>query len=512
MTNSNKEDGMKLISHRADTPNLTGDGSMLFTVIKKAEKIADEEGGNTNAGVTVGKKSHLIEKITARDLRDFNATHAICIDAKVSSTVGLGHREEEIHDILDPLTRFSWQDTLNALAEDYFETGESFLEVVWDGPERTEITGLHHVESAGIHVEVEAENSANMFHYVVEGEAGGAEQLVMAQWGDLQDLRARYGQEDPSEDAGDGEGGDPDMDAINRAANDAKLSSALGGSIVNSEIIHLRQPTNRSRFYGYPDYMSAVPSIELVQCMTQHEFDFYFNRGVPEFLLFLTGKNIGGCWSKIDTMLKSNQGLGNSHKAQGVHIPGNPEEVNVQIEKLAMEDAGNSGFTEKSGTLDMRIATAHGMPPQLANIALPGKMGAANEGPNAMLTFQMRKLGQAQKNFSRVLSCTLGDKGTRFAQPEGAPKSIAKDKWVAKGAKSEDDNGMPQFVQQGNGFNTILDGMTLGAKETMSTMREPLAGSGRNPADGKLDGARDRKPGDPKQTRPAAGQAKPKPK
>ena len=507
MTDNNKPAEMKLISSRADTPDLHGDGSMLFTVLKKAAKLAAEEAktGDTNAGVSVGKKAHLIEKLSARDLRDFNATHAICIDAKVSSTVGLGHREQDIHDTLDPLTRFSWQDTLNALAEDYFETGEAFLEVVWDGPERSEITGLHHVESAQIHVEVEEEDSSNLYHYIVEGETGGADTLVMAKWGDLKDLMERFGQMPEGDDADDE---DPtDMDGLNSPANDAILSSdrstssALGGSIANSEIIHLRQPTNRSRFYGYPDYMAAVPSIELVQCMTQHEFDFYFNRGVPEFLMFLIGKNIGGCWTKIETMLKANQGIGNSHKAQGVHIPGNPEETQVQIEKLAMEDAGNSGFSEKSGTLDMRIATAHGMPPQLANIALPGKMGAANEGPNAMLTFQMRKLGQAQKNFSRVLSCTLGGKDVKFAQPEGASKSLAKDLWVAKNAKPMDDNGVPQFIQVGNGFNTILDGMTLGAQNTMAGMAEPLAGSGRNPDDGLLEGARDRKPGDPKATR-----------
>jgi hypothetical protein len=159
----------------------------------------------------------------------------------------------------------------------------------------------------------------------------------------------------------------------------------------------------------------------------------------------------------------------------------------------------------------MRIATAHGMPPQLANIALPGKIGAANEGPNAMLIFQQRKLGQAQKNFSRMFACTLGHDGVKFAQPTGGSKALSADIWTAKNAKPMDDNGVPQFVQPGNGFNTILDGMTLGAQNTMASMQEPLAGSGRNPDDGLLEGARDRKPGDPKQTRPATGQ-RPAPK
>lgn len=506
MTDQNYE---VIRSGRPDPTDIHGNGSMLFTVLKKAAKLAAEDAarGQTNQGVAVGKKAHLIDKLTARDLRDFNATHAICIDAKKSSTVGLGHREQEIHDVLDPLCRFSWQDTLDALAEDYFETGECFLEVVWDSPARSEITGLYHIESAAIHVEVEEEDAANLFHYIVQGEEDGAATLVLAKWGDLQDLRKRFGQSD--EEAV--EGGDSELEGIdNTPANDvvqpSDRASALGGSIANSEVIHIRQASNRSRYYGYPDYMSAVPSIELVQCMTQHEFDFYFNRGVPEFMLFLLGKNIGSCWEKIKSLFKASQGIGNSHKGGAVHIPGNPEETKVQIEKLAMEDAGNSGFSEKSGTLDMRIATAHGMPPQLANIALPGKIGAANEGPNAMLTFQQRKLGQAQKNFSRMFAATLGGDGVKFAQPTGGSKALGADLWTAKNAKPMDDNGVPQFIQPGNGFNTILDGMTLGAQNTMASMQEPLAGSGRNPDDGLLEGARDRKPGDPRQSRPAAGQ------
>lgn len=506
------ETEFKLISSRAETIDIHGDGSKLFTLLKKAAKLASEEAeaADTNAGIAVGKKSHLIEKLAARELRDFNATHAICIDAKVSSTVGLGHREREIHDILDALCRFSWQDTINSLAEDYFETGECFLEVVFNADEG-EVTSLNHVESAQIHVEIETENKATDFHYIVEGEAGGAQTIVMAKWGDLADLKKRFGQvEESGEGVGELEGIDntPANDAI-LPSDRASATSGLAGGIVNSEIIHIRQATNRSRYYGYPDYMSAVPSIELVQCMTQHEFDFYFNRGVPEFLLFLIGKNIGQCWPKIETMLKANQGIGNSHKAQGVHIPGNPDETTIQIEKLAMEDAANSGFAEKSQTLDMRIATAHGMPPQLANIILPGKTGNANEGPNAMLTFQMRKLGQAQKNFSGIFACTLGGDGIKFRQPTGGSKSISHDLWIAKDAKPEDDNGVPQFVQPGNGFATILDGMTLGARETMNEMKEPITGSDRNIEDGKLEGARERKPGDKKATRKPAASVKP---
>ena len=527
---NNVPHGFKVVrkSHDIFGGENTGDGatqSLLFTLLKKAVSLAADaetrEETETNSGISVGLKDHLIDKLSARELRDFNATHAISLDAKQASSVGLGHREQEIHETLDPLCRFSWQDTLDALGVDYWETGECFLECVYgDEDDRSIITGLHHVESAQCNIEIEEENASELYHYIVEGETGGAETLVMAKFGDLEDLKRRFGQpdkdvtEDPSgEDSPEGQelpAGSVGLDLALRNANDVvqaqtRGGNTLSGNIVNSEILHIRQATNRSRYYGYPDYMSAVPSIELVQCMTQHEFDFYFNRGVPEFMLFLLGKNIGKCWEKIESLIQANQGPGNSHKTGAVHIPGNPEETTVQVEKLAMESGSDDGFDKKSLSLDMRIATAHGMPPKLANIALPGR-GSTNEDPNAMLIFQMRKLGQAQRNFSRMFACSLGNDEVKFAQPDGTPKAVSADLFLGKNQGPMDENGMPQFVQPGNGFNTILDGLTLGAAQTMSTMREPMGATDRNPEDGLLDGARDRQPGDRRQTRPAAGQ------
>lgn len=518
---------------------------------------------STNQGVAVGIRRPLIDKMAARDLRDFNTTQSACIDAKASATVGLGHRDESIHEILDPLCQFSWQDTLDALADDYWETGECFLECVLDPTDPTLVTGLFHVESAQCAIEVESENNSQLYHYVVTGETHAGMTTVMAKWGDLEALKARFGVPSGASTAAQpagGQGGPPqDTNSVN--ANDAQANrrSSISGNIVNSVIIHIRQGRNRSRWYGFPDYMSAVPSIELVQCMTQHEFDFYFNRGVPEFLAFFIGRNMGTeAWKKIENMFKAGQGLGKSHKTAAVHIPGTPDENKVQIEKLAMEDSGQNGFSDKSTTLAMLITTAHGVPPMLANVALPAKIGAVNEGPNALLLIQKRKIGPAQRNFSTMLARTLGSGLVKFNQPDGAPKSLTAEQFLGpkkapappappappaaqpgtpgvsallksavtasqdaagatfpkpdpqlaasagapggggSGLGPVDENGMPVHVQSGNGFKTILDGLTLGAANTMASMKEPMAGSGRNPADGLLTSAQDRKPGDPK--------------
>lgn len=496
MAKKTGEQNMRLIQVERKARDIHGPDGSLWKMLRKAVpgEDAKDEKDRTNQGVSVGEKTPLIDKMVARELRDFNTTHSACLDAKTSSTVGLGHRDETIHETLDPLCRFSWQDTLDALADDFWETGECFLEVVRGNEgDPNEITGLFHLESAQVTLNVEEENNSENYHYIVRGETGGSETTVMAKWGDLERLKETFGS-----------GAKPRDTSGN--ANNAPRRSALGGTVVNSEIIHIRQARNRSGYYGFPDYMSAVPSIELVQCMTQHEFDFYFNRGVPEFLLFLIGRNIStDTWGKVEKMLQASQGLGNSHKTGGVQIVGTPEDTKIQVEKLAMEDSGQNGFSDKSLTLAMLIATAHGVPPMLANILLPGKIGAANEGPNALMIFQKRKLGQAQRNFSTMFARTLGSKGVKFAQPEGASKAITADAFLGKTGTPKpnpmdpqsamgttDENGMPIFAQPGNGFKTVLDGMTLGAQDTLSRMKEPLATSDRNPEDGLLGSSSDR--------------------
>lgn len=470
-----------------DTKDPKAQASMLATLRKAVGASRPGDGDQSNSGYAIGQREHLMDKTTAREIRDFNPTHAISLEAKVTSTVGMGHRDEKIAEALDPLCRFSWQDTLDALAEDFWETGECFLEVVRGDDDPNLVTGLYHLESAQVYVVVEEQDNPNDYHYVVNGETShGSATKVMARFGDLTDLKARYAQDD---------GGSRGV----RSSENDRPTQALGGQIVDSEIIHIRQSTNRSPFYGYPDYMSAVPSIELVQCMTQAEFDFYFNRGVPEFMLFLIGSNLSDeCWEEIEAMVQGSQGLGNQHKTGAVHIPGSPDDIEVQIEKLAMDDQGKRGFAENYDPLASAIATAHGVPLILANIAIPGRMGGSNEGPNALMLFQKRKLGKAQRTFSMTLACTLGHKDTKIAKPEGGrPNRLTRDQFLGKGAKAMDEEtGMPQHVSHGNGFNTILDGMNLGAMDTISRMREPLTGSQRDPADGINESASDREEGD----------------
>jgi hypothetical protein len=460
------------------------DGRTLLSLLKARPPEAA-----TNIGTEVGSRAHLIHKDNARRMRDLNATHATCLEAKRSSSVGMGHRDASIYEALDPLCRHGWQDVLDAAGDDLEDGGEGFIEVIWD-PARTKILGLNQLDGAAVHVVVEVMNNSEVFHYQVTSNVATRETVAMAAWGDLLALKARY----------EAKGGLVRNDLA--GTRNGILAAPLGGRIVDSEVIHLRLPASRDPYMGYPDWVAATPFIELVQAMVRHEFDFHFNRGVPELLLTLIGGSVSEPdWEAIKAIFRSGQGPGNSRKTAAIRLTGSPEAVKVQVDKLN-EDGARDYFGEKMDSLAMLIATAHGTPPMLANVLLPGKIGAANEGPNALLLFQKRKLGQRQRMVSSVLARTIGD-GAALAQPDGSTKKLSAAAFLGKKYEGQIDpeTQLPIYHEAGNGFRTVLDGMTLGAQQTLATMKEPIAGSGRNPADGNLGGASDRKAGDPKKTR-----------
>lgn len=381
----------------------TGDfqSSYLSLLMKKEEP----EGGSSNQRVETGEKYHPFNMRSTIAFKNHNVHHSTCIEAKVQAIVGLGHENDKVKEELGPLTSVCWSSVLQALAEDFCQIANSYLEVVWNRS-RTEILGLHFLP--GNSVTVVIENSLYEKHYKQTTESGDRR---FAAWGDGLDFY--YGETDRA-------GGL--VRAGEAATSNSKLSDARdlrntyryqGGNASDdrsfSELIHIMDASSLSRYYGYPSWLSAVASIELVQALMQHQFDFHLNRGVPEFMLFLLGAKVGDDeWAEIEASIDRNIGLGNTHKSMAVNL--DDPNLTVQLEKLAMERSEDGDyFKSMMETLALNIVSAHRVPPILAGILIPGKLGATNETPNAILAFQALVIGPAQETLEAILDDTLGD-------------------------------------------------------------------------------------------------------
>lgn len=355
-------------------PKIADQNESLLTTITKIQNEEQE----SKQGVYIGAMPRPFDFIGAQELKRHNVHHSRCIEAKKVATVGLGHENEKVRETLDPLCRVSWLHAMLQVAEDFENTGNGFLEVVrgTDGQPK----GVHFLPARDVRIMVE--NNRYDFHYEIHSSGTGAAHTIKF---------APFGQ----------------LDAF------MKRHKGVAPERV-SELIHFIDPTSYSRWWGQPGWLAAIASIELVQAITQHQFDFHINRGVPEFMLFVMGTKVRKAdWKLIEASLQSQIGLGNSHKSLAINLT--DPNITVQLEKLAMESAADGDyFKSMMETLSVSIVSAHGTPPAIAGIMIPGKMGASNEASQAIMSFQALTIGPKQEIFETTLDCTLGsDKGVK---------------------------------------------------------------------------------------------------
>jgi len=369
-----------------------------------------------------------------------NEHHGTCIHTKVAATVGLGFAdsrkkkidpataqvewedvESKVDETLNPLCEINFQDVLSDVIEDFWQVGNGYMEIVRRGNGK-QITGIHHLPAPQVYVFIE--DSSYRFHYEIISDEGKPPRRF-ARFGELEEFKTR-------------------LNSSNKAI-DFTVGEEAQDSI--SEVIHFRRPSSLSRWYGYPDWMSCVPSIELVQCLHLFKYDFFLNRGVPEFMLFILGGKLKkDDWQKVEDALKANIGKGNTHKSLALNLA--QQEITVQLEKLAMEGKQDDGFENTKDNLAMGIVTAHRVPPLLAGILIPGKLGASNELANALMAFQALVCGPAQRHIQQTLGYTLGN-----SSPNG-------------GLSRRPTNFK---------FRKITEEIDIGQMDTISRMREPVA-------------------------------------
>lgn len=392
-------------------------GESLAALILKESPIYGDANKSTtlmdagsNQGVLLGRREQPFDMRQVSTLQVTNEYHATCLHTEVACTVGLGFMTPElrahldakkagpqmdalgnpkpmpqmptgyvqtnIDKLLSPMCHHSWRHTMNSVCEDFWQVANGYLEVVRADPGTDgngPITGLHRIPPW--HVFYNIEDANYNYHFEIESDESGGTQHF-GEFGDLADFWKRQ--------------------------------TAYKKTGASSEVVHFSRPTSLSRWYGFPHWLSAVPAIELLTCLKQFKYDFFNNRGVPEFMLFITGAKLSTAdWAKVTEALKSNIGQGNSHKSMALNL--SDKEIQIQVEKLVAEGSNNDSLEKTNESYQVSVVTAHGVPPLLAGILIPGKLGSSNELPNALQAFQALRVGPAQELIQEKLIATLAN-------------------------------------------------------------------------------------------------------
>lgn len=316
------------------------------------------------------------------NMKNRNPHHGTAVRAKVQCTVGLGLEDEAAEEKLDDLCYGSlWNTLIQSVSYDVEDVGTGAIEVDRSGDE------LRLFWRPARDFDIVLESNLVDTHYVVRGSDG--KEVVYARFGDVERLRAAL----PNEVSG----------------------SLFASQKQINELILFRPGTNMHRDWGHVEWLAAVPYMEVAMAAVQHMFDFHQNRGVPDLLVLVTGGKVDTtAWKQFQADLNLTVGLGNQHRSMAANIPG--KEIQANVHMLAMDNQAISGmFAQITETATGSIMSAHGVPLALAAVAVPGKMGAANESSNAIMLFQSLIVGPRQALFERTLNRTLGrELGIKF--------------------------------------------------------------------------------------------------
>lgn len=417
--------------------------------------LPSTSGGSMVRQRSLGVAFHPFNFHVASGMEDLSPHHSSCLGTLVDMTVGLGLEDDELYEVLDPLTEHGFDSLLAQVAQDLFSLGTGYIEVVRD-PGSRRITGLHHLQCKHTYVVLDG-NASGHYHYTYAesgmrigpsgssfefDHAGVADQAMYARFGDADALASMSTSERRI---------DPEVLSRRRSLG---VSSAIP-FVDFGEVIVVKMPTSRWTHYGKPAWLSAQPYLDLSCAHLQRAADYMRNRGTPDHLLVILGAALNDA---AKTTLKSCLSAGkgrNFGRSAALHIPSASNGAKVQLERFSDGVEGLS-FRELHDATALAICSAHRVAPILAGISVPRPMGSANELVQALVLAQLTVVQKVQRLISMTLGCTLGARG--------------------KG-------GIPGMRADSFGLKNLIEHTDIAALDTLARQRDTGTLS-RNPSEG----------------------------
>jgi len=345
----------------------------IFSVVEKGHKVVDVtkaiRKGVPASDATVTKNGYSFvpppyNMEYLKELYDFNSTHKFCIFLKTNLCAGLGYRLKD--KIPKSVAAF--------LKHPNLTTGETWTKFCKKLVLDEELYGRYAIE-----VVVSGKNVA-LYHIP-------ANEILVVQDGDTAKVksylqRTKSGKMIPFRKYEFGENND-------------------GHSLL---VVDSYSPV--SRFYGVPNYVSAIKAILGNDTISTYMLNFFANNARPDYFIIITGCTLTAEQrTSIETKLASVKGVENAHRLVTLTL-GNPD---ARVEVKEMSKIIDDNF--RNTKLDNRdeIAQIHGVPPKVLGVSSAGSLGSGSEAIGALMILVKCIITPKQVEFAEILNSLLQD-------------------------------------------------------------------------------------------------------
>jgi hypothetical protein len=176
-----------------------------------------------------------------------------------------------------------------------------------------------------------------------------------------------------------------------------------------SEIIHFWMPNGICDMFGVPDWIAAMPIIDLIQSQQQYWYDYFQNWGsIAKFLSITSLDSIDDAvWTDLETAFTSTVKGDGAFKTFVANLVG--PDIKVQVHDLGGNPFEGTAI-EADRNMALDVASSHRTPPALAHIVPSAKNISSNKGVmrEEVDVWQAMVIGPRQKIFITTLERTLG--------------------------------------------------------------------------------------------------------
>lgn len=183
---------------------------------------------------------------------------------------------------------------------------------------------------------------------------------------------------------------------------DKKTSNPIGSDRPN-EVIHLKNYSPTSTFYGVPDIIAAKSAVAGNEFADRFNLDYFENKAVPRHVIILKGAKLG---SQAETELLKffETGLkGQNHRSLFVPLPGDSESTGKVEFKIEPVESGvqDASFVNFHKANNQSILAAHRTPITKVSVGDGVNLAVARDADK---TFKEQVCAPGQKIFEKKLN------------------------------------------------------------------------------------------------------------
>jgi PBSX family phage portal protein len=188
----------------------------------------------------------------------------------------------------------------------------------------------------------------------------------------------------------------------------AKNSNPITDDPRPNEIIHIKEYSPLNTFYGVPDIMPAISSLQGDQLASQYNIDYFANKGVPRYIITLKGAKLSSdAEDKLFRFLQTNL-RNQSHRTLYIPLPPDTDGNKVEFKMDAVENGvQESSFKEYRKENRDDILIAHQVPLTKIGGGDASNLAAALSQDR---TFKEQVSRPAQRNLEKVINKIIHEK------------------------------------------------------------------------------------------------------